>query len=248
VKSIGERTREGGVGIPEDIRKLTPNIFVLYLTPRRWKKGRHEKRRIMKKSISLFLFAFILFLSPLLSQQNKLKVIDEKASIYVQPDKDSSVVETVEKDTILTLLSKKKIREFWYYVSFRSEDQFITVSGFIHASAVEEISEAPEDTKDKKKRRKKTKKAVPKVKIREVKEIVLDPPLKIQVILESANIRSAPNFESEIVHQVESGLTLLAVGKIGEWFRVDLPPDEDGIVISGFINKTLVREVRKKGG
>lgn len=202
----------------------------------------------MKKTISLFLFLFILFSSPLLSQQKKVKVIDEKANIYVEPEKGSAVVEIVDRGTILTLLSKEKIREFWYYVSFRSQAQFITVSGFVHASAVEEISVAPEDTKGKKKKRRKTKKTAPKVKIQEVKETVLDPPLKIQVILESANVRSSPNFESEIIHQVESGLSLLAVGKIGEWFRVDLPPDEDGIIISGFIHKTLVREIRKESG
>jgi hypothetical protein len=200
----------------------------------------------MKNTISLFLFLFILFSSPLLSQQKKLKVIDEKANIHIEPDKGSAVVEIVDRGTILTLLSKEKIREFWYYVSFRSPAQYITVSGFIHASAVEEITSAPEDTESKKKKRRKTKKTAPKVKIEEVKEVVLDPPLKIQVILESANVRSAPNFESEIIHQVESGLSLLAVGEIGEWFRVDLPPDEDGIVISGFIHKTLVREIRKE--
>ncbi len=202
----------------------------------------------MKKTISLFLFLFILFSSPLLSQQKKVKVIDEKANIYVEPEKGSAVVEIVDRGTILTLLSKEKIREFWYYVSFRSPAQFITVSGFIHISAVEEISVVPEDTKGKKKKRRETKKTVPKVKIQEVKETVLDPPLKIQVILESANVRSAPNFESEIIHQLESGLSLLAVGRIGEWFRVDLPPDEDGIIISGFIHKTLVREIRKESG
>lgn len=202
----------------------------------------------MKKTISLFLFLFILFSSPLLSQQKKVKVIDEKANIYVEPEKGSAVVEIVDRGTILTLLSKEKIREFWYYVSFRSLAQFITVSGFIHTSTVEEISVVQEDTKGKKKKRRETKKTVPKVKIQEVKETVLDPPLKIQVILESANVRSAPNFESEIIHQVESGLSLLAVGRIGEWFRVDLPPDEDGIIISGFIHKTLVREIRKESG
>ena len=200
----------------------------------------------MRKTISLSLFIFILCLSPLSSQQKKLKVIDDKANILLEPVKSSSVVEIVEKGTILTCLSQKKIKEFWYYVSFRSSDQFITVSGFIHASSVEEISGVPEDTKAKKKRRKKTKKTASKVEISEVKEIVLDPPKKLQVILESANVRSEPNFESEIIHQMESGLNLLAVGKIGEWYRVDLPPDVDGLIISGFIHETLVREIRKE--
>lgn len=227
---------------------MNPNIFMLYLIEGYWIKRKNKQGRNMKKKISLFLFFSIVFISPLLSQQRQVKVIDEKANIHVKPEKGSAVVEIVDRGTVLTLLSEEKIREFWYYVSFRSPEQYITVSGFIHASSVEEISVPPEDMKGKKKKERQTKKAVQKVKIEAVKEIVLDPPLKIQVILESANVRSAPNFESEIIHQVESGLSLLAVGKIGDWFRVNLPPDEDGIVISGFIHKTLVREIRKKSG
>ena len=206
-----------------------------------------KKGRDMKKALVLFLFLCFVILPPLLSQQKKLKVIDEKASLYLDPDRDSPVVETVVKGTILSLLSEGKINEYWYYVSFRSEDQFITITGFIHATAVEEVSVAAEETKAKKKR-KKTKRTAPKVKIDEVKEVVYDTPKKIQVILASANIRAEPKFESEIVRQLESGLTLLAISKVGQWYRVDLPPDEDGIVISGFIHETLVRVVDKQTG
>ncbi len=199
----------------------------------------------MRKAISIFLLIFVLILSPLLSQQKKLKVIDEKASIYLEPEKDSAVVEIIARGAILTVLSQEIIKDSWYYVSFRSEDQSITITGFVRASAVEVISEGQKERKGQKKG-KKSKKTAQKVQIQETKEIVYDTPKKIQVILESANIRLEPKFESEIVHQMESGLTLLAVGKIGEWFRVNLPPDEDGIVISGFIHETLVREVREK--
>lgn len=199
----------------------------------------------MRKAISIFLLIFVLILSPLLSQQKKLKVIDEKASLYLEPEKDSAVVEMIARGSILTVLSQEIIKDSWYYVSFRSEDQSIIITGFVRASAVEVISEGQKERKGQKKG-KKSKKTAQKVQIQETKEIVYDTPKKIQVILESANIRLEPKFESEIVHQMESGLTLLAVGKIGEWFRVNLPPDEDGIVISGFIHETLVREVREK--
>ena len=199
----------------------------------------------MRKAISIFLFIFVLILSPLLSQQKKLKVIDEKASLYLEPEKKSAVVEMIDRGSILTVLSQEIIKDSWYYVSFRSEDQSITITGFVLASAVEVISEDLKERKGQKKG-KKSKKTAQKVQIQETKEIEYDTPKKIQVILESANIRSEPKFESEIVHQMESGLTLLAVGKIGEWFRVNLPPDEDGIVISGFIHETLVREAREK--
>jgi len=199
----------------------------------------------MRKTI-LILFLSTLFLSiPLLSQQKKLRVIDENASIHLEPDKDSAVAERVEKGTVLTLLSKDRIKELWYYVSFRSEDKYITISGFILASAVEEISESVKKAKEEKRKRRKSRKTAGEVKIEVAKEVTFDPPRKVQVILDSANIRSNPNFESEIVHQIEKGLTLLAVGKVGEWFRVDLPPDEEGIIISGFIHQTYIREIRE---
>jgi len=209
------------------------------------KKERIEKGRVMRKTI-LILFLASLFLSiPLLSQQKKLRVIDENASIHLEPDKDSAVAERVEKGTVLTLLSKDRIKELWYYVSFRSEDKYITISGFILASAVEEISESVKKAKEEKRKRRKSRKTAGEVKIEVAKEVTFDPPRKVQVILDSANIRSNPNFESEIVHQIEKGLTLLAVGKVGEWFRVDLPPDEEGIIISGFIHQTYIREIRE---
>ena len=209
------------------------------------KKERIEKGRIMRKSILILLWTTLLLSVPLLSQQKKLRVIDEKAGIYIEPDRDSAVAETVEKGTILTLLSKDRIREFWYYVSFHSEDKYITISGFVHASAVEEVSESAKKAKDEKKKRRKSKKTTEPVKIQVDKEVTFDPPRKVQVILDSANIRSNPNFESDIVHQIEKWLTLQAVGKVGEWYRVDLPPDEEGIVISGFIHQTSIREIRE---
>ena len=199
----------------------------------------------MRKTILILLCAALLLSMPLLSQQNKLRVIDEKASIHLEPNRDSAMAESVEKGTILTLLSKDRIKEFWYYVSFRSEDKDITISGFIHASAVEEISESVKKAKEEKREKRKSKKATGEVKIQVDKEVTFAPPRKVQVILESANIRSNPNFESEIVHQIEKGLTLLAVGKIGEWYRVDLPPDEESIIISGFIHQTYIREIRE---
>lgn len=199
----------------------------------------------MRKAILILFWTTLLLSVPLLSQQKKLRVVDEKASIYLEPDEDSAVAESVEKGTILTLLSKDKIKELWYYVSFHSEDKYITISGFILASAVAEISESAKKAKEVKRKKRRSKKTAEEVEIQVAKEATFDPPRKVQVILESANIRSNPNFESEIVRQIEKGITLLAVGKVGEWYRVDLPPDEEGIIISGFIHQTYIREIRE---
>ena len=97
----------------------------------------------MKKTIFVFALTFLLLLSPLLSQENKLKVLAGKANIYLSPATNSSIVETVEKGTLLNLFSTGKIQNVWYYVSFYSEKRSSTIVGFIQASLVEMIAEVP---------------------------------------------------------------------------------------------------------
>ena len=70
--------------------------------------------------------------------------------------------------------------------------------------------------------------------------------LKIKVIVDNANIRLKPNFESQVIQQVQLGIILQSLGKLKEWYRVNLPPDEDGIIISGFIHRDFVQEIQEK--
>ena len=192
----------------------------------------------MRRSLAFCLVILLFLFSPLMPQEKKLRVINENASIYLEPKKDSTVVGIVEKGNVLTLLSKEKIRDHWYYVSFHSEDRFINISGFIYASTVEEVLEFSKKTKKAKIEKQKV--------VEEQEEVVYESPLKIQVMEEHANVRAKPNLDGEIVHQVTSGITLLAVMKIREWYRVELPPDEEGIIISGYIHQSYVQEIRDK--
>lgn len=195
----------------------------------------------MKKTIFMSVLIFLLFLSPLLSQEDKMMVIAIRASIYLDPDVESPIIETTERGAILNLLSAEKIREDWYYVSFYSEERFINFTGFVHASAVEMMYEVPE-IKEKEKEK-------PAEQIKElevIEEVLFESPKKIQVILEKTNIRAEPDFISEVIHQVQLGISLQAVGKAGEWYLVNLPPDEEGLIISGYIHQSFVQEIQEK--
>jgi len=66
------------------------------------------------------------------------------------------------------------------------------------------------------------------------------------VVAPKANIRLRPNFESQVIQQVQLGDMLQSVGETGEWYRVNLPPDEDGIVISGYIHQSFIEEIVEK--
>jgi len=186
----------------------------------------------MKKPIVAFISVFLLFLSPLLPQENKLLVVAGRTGVYLDPDINSPIIDIVGKGTILNLLATEKIQELWYYVSFYSEERFINVSGFIHASSVEMVYEIPEIIEEEKEEP-----------TEKTEEILFEYPKKIQVILEKANIRVEPDFKSEIIRQVQLGIGLQSIAKLGEWYLVNLPPDEEGIIISGYIHQSFVQEI-----
>lgn len=186
----------------------------------------------MKKPIVAFISVFLLFLSPLLPQENKLLVVAGRTGVYLDSDINSPIIDIVGKGTILNLLATEKIQELWYYVSFYSEERFINVSGFIHASSVEMVYEIPEIIEEEKEEP-----------TEKTEEILFESPKKIQVILEKANIRVEPDFKSEIIRQVQLGIGLQSIAKLGEWYLVNLPPDEEGIIISGYIHQSFVQEI-----
>jgi len=64
--------------------------------------------------------------------------------------------------------------------------------------------------------------------------------IKLRITVEKANIRLKPTTESVVIFQAPLGAILNAEEKIGEWYRVNLPPDERGVVVSGYIHQSIV--------
>jgi len=198
-----------------------------------------EKKRIRKKHILmkrllpifLFIFVFLFYLnSPLLSQKDKVRVTAERANIYVKPDIKSTIAETVEKGTLLYLFSTERVKNMWYRVYFYSNKRKTTVVGYIQISMVGEISEFP--------------KVIEEIKPKEkIEEVVYKTPKNLRVIAVKAGIRTESDRESQIIQEVSSSTKLLAIGKTGEWYRVNLPPDKEGIILLGYIHENLVEEI-----
>lgn len=75
---------------------------------------------------------------------------------------------------------------------------------------------------------------------------------RIRVSVEKANIRLKPSIDSMIIGQAPLGSTFESDQKIREWFSVTMPPDEDGVVLKGFIHESVVEilpsdeEIQKK--
>jgi hypothetical protein len=82
---------------------------------------------------------------------NQVRVIAERASIYIEPRRGSTRIDIVGKGALLNLLQTKKVNDIWYYVSYSSSRYGTRISGFILDSAVELVDETipppPEEKK-----------------------------------------------------------------------------------------------------
>jgi hypothetical protein len=82
---------------------------------------------------------------------NQVRVIAERASIYIEPSRGSTRIDIVGKGALLNLLQTKKVNDIWYHVSFSSSRYGTRISGFILDSTVELVGEtSPPPLKEKK--------------------------------------------------------------------------------------------------
>jgi hypothetical protein len=81
----------------------------------------------------------VLFLRPgnLGAFDKKLRVASDYAHVYLQPDSSASVIDTLERGHILSLLYSGKMKKSWYYVCFKSAKTGATKSGYVLESSVE---------------------------------------------------------------------------------------------------------------
>ncbi|MFW6130666.1 MAG: hypothetical protein ACOC56_05715 [Atribacterota bacterium] len=63
---------------------------------------------------------------------------------------------------------------------------------------------------------------------------------KLRVSVTTANIRLRPSLESVVISKAHRGAILNAEEKIGNWYKIKLPPDENGIIIAGYIHQSIV--------
>lgn len=99
-----------------------------------------QRKKIIGLSI-IFFFVLGLHSGQLFSLSRKLKIIVDKASVHLDPDKRSPVVASLDKGTIVSLGSERKFRKDWNYVYFTSEKSGRTKSGYILDSLVEKLFE-----------------------------------------------------------------------------------------------------------
>ncbi|MBN1273432.1 MAG: hypothetical protein JXB26_14285 [Candidatus Aminicenantes bacterium] len=70
--------------------------------------------------------------------------------------------------------------------------------------------------------------------------------LKIKVIVDQAKVYLEPILTSSVITNVPAGAVFEVQKTIGEFYEVNLPPDENGFVKSGFIQKSAVEEIESE--
>ncbi len=85
-------------------------------------------------------FAFILVMvSQGIPGGKKLRVVTESADVFLKPDTQSLVVETLKQGDVLTLSSSRKFRNLFNYVYFNSTESGCVKSGYVLESTVEKL-------------------------------------------------------------------------------------------------------------
>lgn len=99
-----------------------------------------KKNKEYIPSILLFLgISIMLSAGNIEASEKKFVVIADKASIYLNPDESSPIIETLDKGEYLTSGSPRKFRKVWNYVYFSSKKNGKTKSGYIHDTVVEKM-------------------------------------------------------------------------------------------------------------
>lgn len=68
---------------------------------------------------------------------------------------------------------------------------------------------------------------------------------KVRVVASQANIRLKPDTQSAILLRIPLGGILDVIKKEGNWYYVKLPPDEKGIVVTGYIHQSIVEVIEE---
>ncbi len=67
----------------------------------------------------------------------------------------------------------------------------------------------------------------------------------IRVIAQNANIRLKPDINSLVIAKVPIGTLLESEGRDDSWYKVNLPPDEKGFIVSGYIHQNIVEVIEE---
>ncbi len=64
--------------------------------------------------------------------------------------------------------------------------------------------------------------------------------VKVRIVKENAILRLQPDEESRVIMELNIGAEFDVSETVAEWIKVVLPPNKDGIIITGYVHKSFV--------
>jgi hypothetical protein len=65
--------------------------------------------------------------------------------------------------------------------------------------------------------------------------------LQVRLVKENASLKVDPDPKALSIRDLPLGALLTAEGKVGDWIKIKLPPDKDGIIIVGYVHISVIK-------
>ena len=114
-----------------------------------------------------------------------------------------------------TILELKEISGEWFLVQLPPDESGVSKTGYIHSRVVEEVQSSQYPSAEN----------------------------QIRVLVHTANVRVKPDYSSSIIAQVSQGATLELKEISGDWYFVQLPPDESGVSKTGYVHQRVAERI-----
>lgn len=66
----------------------------------------------------------------------------------------------------------------------------------------------------------------------------------IEIIIDKTKVRLTPSQNGQVIATLSFGTIINAVGITGDWYAVEIPSAQDGVIISGYVHKYAIQFVK----
>jgi opacity protein-like surface antigen len=147
----------------------------------------------------------------------------QEAAIEERMDLEETTEEKPEKNEEKAEIAEKEMEDMQATEEKTTEEE---VQALISPEAITQVNEAPDVQPEE-------------TEVPELPKVLI----RVAVKVPRANIRLMPTTKSPVINQVVSGVELEHVAKTANWHRINLAPNKEGIVLSGYIHNNIVEEI-----
>ena len=206
---------------------------------------------------TVFALLFIFTFARPSTEPVKIKIIADKANVYLQPSENSLVIATVEKGKVLNIFGTGTEKGEWYYVFFTLEERRAKIGGFVRSSMAEiirpqvekkEITQKEIEEKENEKMTEEERKEVVKAGEKTVKEIKEETKKteEISKAVKSEERKAQIAIEKAPISSKKDGIKV-GLGLIGGYAMPSKSKYSEGVIYGGniylLISKNLAIEI-----